>query len=81
MPQARILVVEHRGGLPRMNDEAPENCPTCKAGIDWSEWSPATVDESLLRDKAEIRIGRCRCSGKTFIQTRPRRKAPGEGAR
>ena len=54
-----------------MTDEAPEVCPTCKAEITWSEWSRARVDESLVRDKAEIRMGRCRCSGKTYIQTRP----------
>ena len=62
-----------------MNEEVPETCPNCKAGIEWSEWSPAQVDESLMREKAEIRIGRCRCSGKTFIQTRPSQR--GEGPR
>jgi hypothetical protein len=34
----------------------------------------ARVDESLVRDKAEIRMGRCRCAGKTYIQTRPGRE-------
>jgi hypothetical protein len=62
-----------------MNDKAPETCPNCKAGIEWSEWSRAQVDESLVREKVEIRMGRCRCSGKTFIQTRPGQKT--EGAR
>jgi hypothetical protein len=54
-----------------MSDEVPDVCPTCKVEIAWSEWSKARVDESLVRDKAEIRMGRCRCSGKTYIQTRP----------
>ena len=56
-----------------MSDEAPDVCPDCNSGIAWSEWSRARVDESLVRDKAEIRIGRCRCPGKTHIQTRPGR--------
>ncbi|MFL5293907.1 MAG: hypothetical protein ACJ783_23350 [Myxococcales bacterium] len=62
-----------------MTDDAAETCPNCKAGIEWSGWSPARVDESLVREKVEIRMGRCRCSGKTFIQTRPGPK--GEPAR
>jgi hypothetical protein len=58
-----------------MRDEPPEICPNCKSGIDWSEWTRARVDESLVRDKAEIRMGRCRCTGKTYIQTRPSLRA------
>jgi hypothetical protein len=65
-----------------MSDEVPDVCPTCKAEIAWSEWSRARVDESLVRDKADIRMGRCRCSGKTYIQTRPGRgTTEPEGAR
>jgi hypothetical protein len=60
-----------------MNEEAPESCPNCKAGIEWSEWSLARTDESLIREKAEIRMGRCLCTGKTFIQTRPGQKGKG----
>ncbi|TMA18155.1 MAG: hypothetical protein E6J62_06950 [Deltaproteobacteria bacterium] len=57
-----------------MTDEVPDVCPTCNVPIDWSDWSRARVDESLVRDKAEIRMGRCGCSGKTYIQTRPGRE-------
>jgi hypothetical protein len=62
-----------------MSDEVSEVCPTCKAEIAWSEWSRASVDESLVRDKAEIRMGRCRCSGKTYIQTRSSRETTEPG--
>jgi hypothetical protein len=52
-------------------------CPTCKGRIGWSEWSKARVDESLVQENADIRMGRCRCPGKTYIQTRPgRARAP-----
>jgi len=56
-----------------VNEPSQDSCPTCKGAIEWSEWSKARVDESLVRENAEIRMGRCRCSGKTFIQTRPGR--------
>jgi len=56
-----------------VNEESLEVCPTCKGRIEWSEWSKARVDESLVRENADIRMGRCRCSGKTYIQTRPGR--------
>jgi hypothetical protein len=62
-----------------MIDEVPEVCSICKVQIEWSEWGKARVDEWLVRDKAEIRMGRCRCSGKTYIQTRPGHGPTGAG--
>ena len=53
-----------------MSEEAPDACPTCKGRIEWSEWSKARVDESLVQENADIRMGRCRCPGKTYIHTR-----------
>jgi hypothetical protein len=62
-----------------MSEEVSDVCPTCKADVAWSEWSKARIDELLVRDKAEIRMGRCRCSGKTYIQTRPGREGTEPG--
>jgi hypothetical protein len=62
-----------------MSEEVSEVCPICKAEVAWSDWSKAKIDELLVRDKAEIRMGRCRCSGKTYIQTRPGREATEPG--
>jgi hypothetical protein len=63
-----------------VSEEPLGACPICNGQIEWSEWSKARVDESLVRENADIRMGRCRCFGKTYIQTRPGRAsdAPGE---